>query len=192
MSSNDEEPGELGCEPFVEFGASFHALYPAGSRLELEFQVSRKLILAARQWVHLIDGTLRVATGQNRARWQTLFSIAFAEPPVTIVALSRRLSVRWPTLVRTLSNLEADGLIARTANPADGRSRIVELTAAGRAMLARIQPILDPTRAAMLQDLDAADLRRISDLLDRMLRRIAGALPDQDTADGDPPLPDDP
>lgn len=173
MRDEAPDPNEASHDPFELMAPRFDDFYPAGSRLALEFRFSRKLILTARRWVNLIDGTLNAATGQNRARWQTLFAIAFADPPVTTVSLSDRLSVRWPTLVRTLANLERDGLVQRFVNPEDGRSRFIELTDAGRTMLYRIQPVLDPTRTEVLQDLTDDQLREITHLLDRAMRRIA-------------------
>lgn len=156
---------------FEKMTPRYGDFYPAGTRASLEFRLSRKLILAARHWVNLIDGTLKAATGHNRARWQTLFAIAFAEPPITTVALAARLNVQWPTLIRTLGKLETEGLITRTENPRDGRSRLIELTARGREMLDQIQPVLDPTRAEVLADLTDEQLVEVTRLLDLVMSR---------------------
>jgi MarR family transcriptional regulator for hemolysin len=169
--SRPTAPDEL----FDKMTPRYADFYPAGTRANLEFRLSRKLILAARHWVNLIDGTLKAATGHNRARWQTLFAIAFAEPPITTVALSARLSVQWPTLVRTLGNLEAEGLISRTENPSDGRSRLIELTPRGREMLDQIQPVLDPTRAEVVADLTDEQLVEMTRLLDLVVGRTLAA-----------------
>ncbi len=175
-------------DPFDRATPRYRDFYPDGSRTSLEFRMSRKLILAARRWVNLIDGTLKMEFGQNRARWQTLFAIAFAEPPVTTTGLSSRLSVQWPTLVRTLGNLEADGLVRRLKNPGDGRSRLIELTDKGRDMLTLIQPVMDPMRSAAMADLTDAQLVEVAGLIDQVLRRIlaiqrANGIPDADGGD---------
>ena len=149
--------------------------YPDGGRHEAEFRLSRKLIIASRHWVTLIDGTLKAATGQNRARWQTLFAIAFADPPVTTLSLSNRLGVQWPTLVRTLAGLEKDGLIRRRDHPTDGRSRLLDLTSAGRDMLGRIQPVIDTTRHGVMSSLTDDQVASMTDLLDTIIDAIAAA-----------------
>jgi MarR family transcriptional regulator for hemolysin len=159
-------------DDFERMAPRYGEFYPLGSRANMEFRLSRKLILASRRWVNLIDGTLKRATGQNRARWQTLFAIAFAEPPVTTLTLSARLNVQWPTLVRTLTNLETEGLVRRLDNPDDGRSRLIELTQEGRDMLDRIQPIMDPIRAEVLSDLNDEDVTEILRMLDLIINRV--------------------
>jgi MarR family transcriptional regulator for hemolysin len=167
-------------DPFDQRAPNYVDFYQPGSRTDLEFRFSRKLILTARRWVNLIDTTLGAATGQNRARWQTLFAIAFARPPVTTMSLSSDRNVRWPTLVRTLTALEKEGLIARRDNPDDGRSRIIELTSAGRAMLGRIQPVIDVTRGDVLRRFGDEDIGRMTMMLDMMLEGMARLGPDTD------------
>ncbi len=157
---------------FDEMAPRAGDFYPPETRAGQEFRLSRKLVLVARRWTTLIDGALKASSGQNRARWQTLFAIAFAEPPVTTLTLSMRLSVQWPTLVRSLAALEAEGLVTRRDNPADGRSRIIALTDRGRAMLDRIQPVMDETRAAVMAGLTDEELALATRLLDTLLEGI--------------------
>jgi MarR family transcriptional regulator for hemolysin len=153
----------------------YHDYYPAGGRLDAEYRLSRLLVMAGRSWGTHVDNMLRAATGQSRARWQTLFVIAFGEQPATMTDIGIRLNVQWPTLVRVLDGLEVDGLIARIDNPRDGRSRLVSITEAGLEMVGRIRPIIDAERSRLLADLDEADLRRCGDLLQRLLDRTTAA-----------------
>jgi DNA-binding MarR family transcriptional regulator len=46
--------------------------------------------------------------------------------------LARWASVEQPTMANTLNRMERDGLIARTPDPADGRSSLIGLTKLGR------------------------------------------------------------
>jgi MarR family transcriptional regulator for hemolysin len=144
--------------------------YPIGKRKDLEFRFTRSLIFAARRWTTLSEETVKAATGQSRARWQTLFSIAFTDERTTTLQLAERLGVQWPTLVRTLNGLEQDGLIRRTDNPDDRRSRLIEITPEGRRMIADVQPVLDPTRAGALTALSDRQLAEIVELLDQIAR----------------------
>lgn len=111
--------------------------------------------------------------GQTRARWQALFTLAFGPQPATLTDVGQRLFVQWPTLVRVVEGLVADGLITRVDNPRDGRSKLISLTPAGMAMVKKIQPILDQERAAVLADLDDAELEQCAELLHRVFARVA-------------------
>jgi MarR family transcriptional regulator for hemolysin len=152
----------------------YHGYYQEGSRQDLEYRVSRLLVMAGRTWGTHIDNVLRSGTGQSRARWQTLFVIAFGAQPATMTDIGVRLNVQWPTLVRVLDGLEKDGLISRIDNPRDGRSRLVSITEAGRAMIAKIKPIVDTERAKLLDGLTEEDLVHAVNVLQRLLERSAG------------------
>lgn len=153
---------------FDQWVSLYFELYPAGTRLDLEFRFSRLLVLAGRSWITKIDKVIRSATGQTRARWQILFALAFAEQPVTITELCRRLRVQWPTVVRVAERLSRDGLIVREENAADGRSKLISLTESGMEMVHRIQPILDRERAAILARLSKSELRECTEMLERV------------------------
>lgn len=60
-------------------------------------------------------------------------------PEVSQRQLAAALGIEGPTLTHHLDRLEADGLIARVRKPDDRRVSYVELTAAGRAHLERVE-----------------------------------------------------
>jgi MarR family transcriptional regulator for hemolysin len=152
---------------FDSWAARFGEFYPGGSRSELEFRFSRLLTLAARRWSTHIDEVIRQRTGQPRSRWQTLAALAFADGPVATIALAERMAVQWPSLVRTLNDLEAEGLIERRVNPADKRSRLVTITARGLAVFREVKAVLDPTRSELLAGFADEELVAAERLLDR-------------------------
>jgi len=155
-------------DDFDQWVENYHDFYPADSRLDREFRTSRLLVLAARNWTYRIDNMLRLETGQTRARWQVLFTLAFAPPPSTMTDICRRVRVQWPTMVRVVEGMVRDGLIAREDNPADGRSKLVRLTPRGEAVIARIQPTLDRERAVLLADFNDEELA----VCEKMMLRI--------------------
>ena len=158
-----------------EFGGwatRFGEFYPDGSRAELEFRFSRLLILAARRWSTFIDEAIRQKTGQPRARWQTLAALAFSDGPIATIELAERMGVQWPSLIRTLNELEAEGLIERRINPDDKRSRLVTITDNGLAVFREVKAVLDPTRAALLESFSEEEMR----LTERLLERFFGAI----------------
>jgi MarR family transcriptional regulator, transcriptional regulator for hemolysin len=152
----------------------YHDYYPEHSRQDLEYRISRLLVMAGRTWSTHIDNVLRSATGQSRARWQTLFVIAFGEQPATMTDIGVRLNVQWPTLVRVLDGLEKDGLINRIDNPRDGRSRLVSITDAGQAMLKQVQPVADAERGDLLEGFSNEELTHCAAVLQRLLERTSG------------------
>ncbi|MBB5984376.1 MarR family winged helix-turn-helix transcriptional regulator [Sphingobium lignivorans] len=158
---------------FDDWACFYNDFYPVGERLDREYRLSRLLVMAGRSWVTHIDNRLRAETGQSRARWQALFTIAFGPQPVTLTDLGQRLLVQWPTLVRVVEGLAADGLIERRDNPRDGRSKLVTLTPAGLAVVHKIQPILDSERRAMLADLSDRELEQCAQTLRQIFARVA-------------------
>jgi MarR family transcriptional regulator for hemolysin len=170
-----DAPGRRGghARDLDQWAQYYHDYYPAGTRLDTEYRLARLLVMAGRSWGTHVDNVLRHATGQSRARWQTLFVIAFGEQPATMTDIGVRLNVQWPTLVRVLDGLEADGLIMRVDNPRDGRSRLVSITQAGTEVVERIKPMLDAERSRLLTDLDDSELDRCVELLQRLLDRTS-------------------
>jgi len=92
--------------------------------------------------------------------------------PLTPSELAARERVRRPTVTRLVARLEADGLVARTAAPADGRSTLVAVTAEGRVLLDQMRTRKDAYLARRLEALGAherAVLERAAAILERML-----------------------
>ena len=88
--------------------------------------------------------------------------------------------VKRPTVTRTLGCLEREGLVERTPDPADGRSSLVSVNAAGRERLRRLRGRKNAYLARRMRDLPAADvaaLERAAEILERMLEgRRVGAV----------------
>jgi DNA-binding MarR family transcriptional regulator len=87
------------------------------------------------------------------------------------LALAER--VRPQSMTQTISDLESDGLIARRADPADGRRILVELTEQGRATLAADRLQREGWLArAIAEDLSAQEQRVLAQAVS-LLRRLA-------------------
>lgn len=151
----------------------YEKLYPPGSRLDLEFRTILTILRTGRLWAKAVERMVAGETGHTRVRLETLFSIAFAGGPTTATSLARRLDVKWPALARVLDSLEEEGLIERTDNPVDGRSRLIELTAGGWLAIERLQSCVDPARTDLLSDLSDAELAKTTALVGRIFRRLA-------------------
>ena len=92
--------------------------------------------------------------------------------PLTPSELAERERVKRPTATRTVAALEQAGLVARTADPADGRVSLVSATGEGRSLLKRLRGRKNAYLARRLRNLPAdelATLERAAGILERML-----------------------
>ena len=95
-----------------------------------------------------------------------------AHGPLTPSELARLESIQRPTATRILARLEAEGLVARTADPADGRAFLVTATPDGSALLRKLRGRKNAYLARRLRDLDEPDLAilaRAAAILERAL-----------------------
>ena len=159
---------------FDRWAQSFYEQYDRGSRREHEFRLTRMLVNSARKWTSHIDETIKQRTGYTRARWQALSAITLSGVPVSTLELSERMGIQWPTLIRTLNELEAEGLITREQDPNDRRYRLVAISAAGRQVLKDVREILDPMRSELLAHLSEEEMIET----ERVLRRLLAGLLD--------------
>jgi DNA-binding MarR family transcriptional regulator len=92
--------------------------------------------------------------------------------PLTPSELADRERVQRPTATKLIARLEAEGVVVRTDKPFDGRSSLIAVTDAGRALLDETRTRKDAYLAHRLQELSAADrqtLARASVLLEELL-----------------------
>jgi DNA-binding MarR family transcriptional regulator len=92
--------------------------------------------------------------------------------PLTPSELADRERVKRPTVTRVAAKLKEMGTIARTADPADARSSLLQITSRGRALLGRLRRRKTAYLAQRLSALEAdelAALERASQVLERML-----------------------
>jgi DNA-binding MarR family transcriptional regulator len=92
--------------------------------------------------------------------------------PLTPTELAARERVQRPTITRVVCRLEETGLVVRAPDPADGRSALITVTPAGRAVLAEIRTRKDAFLSERLEALtpqDRATLGRAAALLEGML-----------------------
>ncbi len=128
-----------------------------GSPENLNYPFSQGLTFVARRWRNLMNEELR-AVGQSQARWGTLYWIAVFGDSVNQTELADRIGVEQPTLGRVLRDLEAEGLIERTAGSADRRAKVIRLTAAAKPVMKQINRIQESVRARLLRDIEPKDL----------------------------------
>jgi DNA-binding MarR family transcriptional regulator len=92
--------------------------------------------------------------------------------PLTPSRLAELERIQRPTATRLVGRLEQDGWVARSPDPRDARSHLIEVTASGAALLRRIRTRKNAYLARRLERLSEAELRTLeeaTELLERML-----------------------
>ncbi|MEV7923922.1 MULTISPECIES: MarR family transcriptional regulator [unclassified Kitasatospora] len=118
--------------------------------------------------------------------------------PLRLGELAAREGVAVPSVLRTIAPLTADGLIAKTPDPLDGRSQLLELTPAGLAAITRIRRERSALLARRSTRLTPQQCRRLEaavPLLELLLDDPDAACPSQacpDPSSPDPACPDPP
>jgi DNA-binding MarR family transcriptional regulator len=97
--------------------------------------------------------------------------------PLTPVELAAHERVRPQSLTPAVNALEADGLVTKRPDPTDGRRQLLELTAAGDALVTADRAQRDAwLAAAMAAELTPLE-RDLLHLVAPLLRRLADAEP---------------
>ena len=100
---------------------------------------------AARQITRLYDACLQ-PTGLRLTQFLILATLN-EEQGTSVNGLAERLDIERTAMSKMIGFLERDGFVQVRPSPTDGRSRIVELTAAGRSLLKKAIPLwLDAQR----------------------------------------------
>jgi DNA-binding MarR family transcriptional regulator len=127
-----------------------------------------KLRRLARAVSRLYDQHL-AAAGLKTTQYSVLANAARAAMPVA--ALAERLGIERTTLTRNLGPLVDAGWIALRAG-ADGRQRVVTLTAAGQAKVASAYPAWRAAQADIEQLLGREQVRGLNAQLDQTLHQL--------------------
>jgi DNA-binding MarR family transcriptional regulator len=73
------------------------------------------------------------------------------------------------SMVRTVDDLEARGLVMRRPSPSDRRAYAVEITEEGRALLGEASQVADDVAAMLLDGMPEDDQERLCALLERFI-----------------------
>jgi DNA-binding MarR family transcriptional regulator len=115
---------------------------------------------AARALARRFDEAMR-PLGLTNGQFSLMMSLNRPEPP-GMAAVASLLGMDRTTVTAVLKALQRRGLVKVTAHPADGRARLMTLTAKGRRLLARAVPVWRNTHTAveaLLRDGDSDRLR---------------------------------
>lgn len=134
--------------------------------------VSYTLQRTARLVAGIYAAELRTC-GLGRAQFPLLETLASAGGGLATSDLARKLDLDRTTLTRILGPLLASGLVARSADPADGRVRRITLTEQGRVQLGAGRLAWRRAQARTLERIGLESWRALEEDLRRLRRAVS-------------------
>jgi DNA-binding MarR family transcriptional regulator len=96
------------------------------------------------------------------------------EAPQRIGELARTVGATSHNVTKLLDALEVEGLVARAADPADARARLVTLTDAGRRACQTLEPHHASAVSAAFDSLTQSELAELARLIGKVTQRLSG------------------
>jgi len=115
-------------------------------------------------WRSILDRRL-APLGLTQTRWVTLYHLWRLGEGHPQCDLARAIGVEAPSLVRTLGQLEEQGLVERRACDNDRRSKRIYLTPAAMPLLEQIDNVAQQARKEMFAGLPEENLAQLNDWL---------------------------
>lgn len=125
---------------------------------------------------------LRAATGAlgslpGGPRGHQVLAAATRTPPMSQRAIAAEIGVDRTVLTYLIDDLEQAGLVTRTPDPADRRSRRIVATTKGARRLDEVDALLGRVQDHLLADVAESDRTTLRDLLRQVAQRIDSADP---------------
>jgi DNA-binding MarR family transcriptional regulator len=152
----------------VRMGETFEADWPGAGASATDCVMN--VILAADLSVAAIAEVLRPFE-LTPAAAQVLSIVHGAREPLPHHVIADRMLVRRGTVTWLVDGLEKRGLVCRVPHPESRRTVLVEVTAAGTALLGRFRPLIHSVDCVLVADLTPAEQELLVDLLSRVQAR---------------------
>jgi DNA-binding MarR family transcriptional regulator len=109
------------------------------------------------------------AAGGARAYHFRLLATLVEFGPASQATLGRRSSIDRSDVVAALNELEAEGYVERSADPADGRRNVITITTAGKRQYRRLTTLVGKAQEEIFAPLSATDRTRLTTILGKLL-----------------------
>jgi DNA-binding MarR family transcriptional regulator len=107
-------------------------------------------------------------------RWVGILEQLHERGAQSVGELAASLGIRHSSVSQTRRSLEEAGLVESQVDPQDGRSRLLRLSASGKELVRRLQPLWKILNATSLElDSEADHVIAALDRLDRALERLS-------------------
>jgi DNA-binding MarR family transcriptional regulator len=141
---------------------------PSPDRVARELQTSLGLLIRRLRQVRVVDDLSQPES--------TALASLVRNAPATSADLARIENISAQSMHATITTLEQRGLVSRSADAADGRRMLVDLTDAGRALASRKRDARAEQFAGALAEHFTADERATLHAAAPLLERLAKAL----------------
>jgi MarR family transcriptional regulator, transcriptional regulator for hemolysin len=162
--------------PYAEASERYQRLYYNRREAEIRGMLVARLAILMRRWRKLLEAKLE-RHDQNVVRSQVLFQLSVNAPGETLTSIATRVGVVGPRLVGILDELERDGLIERTIDEQDRRSKLIALTPAGDETVATVFEMETNLREDFLRGVGMNEMLLMLDAINTMSKNLdhAGA-----------------
>ena len=156
-------------------------VFETSTESRLDFDVANRLFFRLYQASNLMhkQGTRYVGEfGTTTQQWAVLGALArplVRETGMSVKDLIEFLEVSRQNLTAVLDRLEGRGWIERVKDKADGRSRLIHLTAEGVEVWSRMQVPIEAFYSAALDNFNQDDQILLYKLLDRLKSSLSTA-----------------
>lgn len=140
-----------------------------------ELSLAEQIARMHRLWRTTADLEL-APLGLTHARWTALWKLSRMGTHVSQKTLAEALEIELPSLMRTLGQLEEQGLIERHSCSQDKRARIVCVTPAGQTLLDQIAGRIMRLRQELLVGIDEQSLRQFEAIVQRISANAIGRI----------------
>jgi MarR family transcriptional regulator for hemolysin len=129
--------------------------------------LAERLSRVARLWKTVACQEL-APLGLTHSRWTALWKIKQLGDNISQKVLANALEIELGSLMRTLGQLEEQGLIIRHCCENDKRARLIMMTEQGHQILNEIESKVMNVRRKILADISEDELQILGDILDRI------------------------
>ncbi len=112
--------------------------------------------------------------GMSSARWQVLSVVGRSDEPVTVSGLARWMGLARQSVQRIADALVSDGTLEYRPNPGHRRAPLLQVTAAGRRLLAQLDARRYRWAETVAADLDPGAIEAATNLLRKVRGRLGG------------------
>ncbi|KEY58011.1 transcriptional regulator SlyA [Serratia sp. DD3] len=137
----------------------------------MESTLGPDLARLVRVWRALIDYRLKPLE-LTQTHWLTLYTINRLPPEQSQNQLAKAIGIEQPSLVRTLDQLEARGLITRHVCTNDRRAKLIKLTEAAEPIIQEMNRTITMVRGEILDGISPEELKLLTGLISKLERNI--------------------
>lgn len=129
--------------------------------------------LLTRNWRKVLNADFQNC-GLTEATWRPLLHLSHLGDGIRQKDLAASVGIEGPSMVRLVETLIAKGLVHRAEDRTDRRAKLLSLTAAGHAMVARIRETVLFREEQLLNVFSDAELEQLTCLVERLDTAVAG------------------